>query len=56
MGKEYDVTIDGTGSRGDGIAHIEGLVIFVPGATKGQSVRVKITGIGARAAKAEIVR
>jgi len=42
-GKEYDVTIDAKGAKGDGIAHVDGFVIFVPNASAGEKVRVKIT-------------
>jgi translation initiation factor 2 subunit 2 len=41
-GKEYEVTIDAKGGRGDGIAHVEGFVIFVPGAEKGEVVKIRI--------------
>ena len=44
-GKEYDVKIDGQGSKGDGIAHYEGFVIFVPGAQVGQEIRIRITAV-----------
>jgi len=42
-GKEYEVTIDAKGAKGDGIAHIEGFVIFIPNAQVGEKIRVKIT-------------
>ena len=42
-GREYDVKIDAQGSKGDGIAHYEGFVIFIPGAAVGPDVRVRIT-------------
>lgn len=44
-GKEYEVTIDAQGAKGDGIAHVEGFVIFVAGAKVGEKVRVKITAL-----------
>jgi len=42
-GGVYDVTITDIGERGDGIGKIEGLVIIVPDATPGETVRVRIT-------------
>jgi len=44
-GKVYTVTIDAKGAKGDGIAHVEGFVIFVAGGTVGESVKVKITSV-----------
>ena len=44
-GQEYVVKVDAQGSRGDGIAHYEGFVIFIPGATAGQEVKVRITAV-----------
>ncbi|MCP8323633.1 MAG: TRAM domain-containing protein, partial [Candidatus Methylarchaceae archaeon HK02M2] len=48
MGKEYDVTITEISRRGDGIAKIEGFIIFVPDAKVGQQTRIKIVHIGNR--------
>jgi len=44
-GNEYEVTIDAQGTKGDGIAHIEGFVIFVPNAKIGEKIRIKITAL-----------
>jgi predicted RNA-binding protein with TRAM domain len=41
-GDVHDVTIDGIAREGDGIAHIQGLVIFVPGTKVGDHVTIKI--------------
>ena len=54
-GKEYDVEIQETSRRGDGIARIEGLVVFIPNAKPGDKLRIKITNISRRFAEAEIV-
>lgn len=53
-GKEYDVQITEISRQGDGIARIQGFVIFVKGGKVGQKVKVKITNVGARFATAEI--
>lgn len=55
-GKEYTVTIDAKGAKGDGIAHIEGFVIFVSGAQVGSQVKVKITSVKRTFAVGEIVQ
>jgi predicted RNA-binding protein with TRAM domain len=41
-GDVHDVTIDGIAREGDGIAHIQGLVIFVPDTKVGDQVTIKI--------------
>jgi predicted RNA-binding protein with TRAM domain len=57
VGNEYDVEITDRGKSGtaDGIAKIQGLVIFVKDGRVGYKVRIKITGIGERYAKADLV-
>jgi predicted RNA-binding protein with TRAM domain len=57
VGNEYDVEITDRGKSGtaDGIAKIQGLVIFVKDGRVGDKVRIKITGIGERYAKADLV-
>lgn len=41
-GGVYDVTIQDIARQGDGIARIEGFVIFVPGTKVGDEVRIKV--------------
>jgi predicted RNA-binding protein with TRAM domain len=55
-GKEYEVDITETTAKGEGIARIEGLVIYVANAKPGDHLRIKITKIGVMTAYAEIVR
>jgi predicted RNA-binding protein with TRAM domain len=55
IGKEYDVEIQETSRRGEGITKIEGLVIFVPKTKPGDKVRIKITNISRRFAEAEVI-
>ncbi|MDW0137498.1 MAG: TRAM domain-containing protein, partial [Nitrososphaeraceae archaeon] len=43
MGKEYEVEISEISRRGDGIARIQGFVIFVEGAKTGQKTNIRIT-------------
>ena len=54
-GKEYDVSITEISRKGDGIARIEGFVIFVKGGQVGQNAKVKITQVGERFATADLV-
>lgn len=42
MGKEYEVEISEISKRGDGIARIQGFVIFVGGAKSGQKAKIRI--------------
>jgi predicted RNA-binding protein with TRAM domain len=54
-GKEYDVQVTEISRKGDGIARIQGFVIFVKNGQVGQNVKVKVTQIGGTFATAEIV-
>ena len=53
--KEYDVEIKELSKRGDGVARIEGFVVFVPGTKVGEKVHIKITKVGSRYANAEVI-
>src|SRR5580704_13297584 len=55
VGKEYDVTISDVSRRGDGIAKVDGFVIFVAGAKQGQTVRIKVTQVSNRFASGQLV-
>ena len=55
VGKEYDIKIQETSRRGDGITRIEGLVVFIPNAKLGDKLRIKITTVGRRSAEAEVL-
>jgi predicted RNA-binding protein with TRAM domain len=55
MGKEYEVDIQETSRRGEGIARIKGLVCFVPNTKPGEHVKIRITRISRRFAEAEVV-
>ncbi|OJT94166.1 MAG: hypothetical protein JJ59_04320 [Candidatus Micrarchaeum sp. AZ1] len=52
-GDEVDVTIEAVASKGDGIAKVNGFVVFVKGAKQGESMKVRITDVKARFALAE---
>jgi predicted RNA-binding protein with TRAM domain len=51
--QELEVVIDDIGSRGDGIARIQGFLIFVPRSKIGERVRVRIRSVSAKFAVAE---
>jgi len=42
VGKEYDVSIEDIAREGDGIARVEGFVIFVADAKVGDEAKIKI--------------
>ncbi len=54
-GEEYDVKIEDMGRDGDGIAKIEGFIVFVSGAKKGDEVKIRINSTRRNFAFAEIV-
>ena len=53
--QEYEAEIEDISRRGDGIAKIEGLVIFVPNTKTGDHVKFKITQVGSRFATGELI-
>jgi len=55
IGKEYDVEIQETSRRGEGIARIKGLVCFVPNTKPGDKVKIRISRISRRFAEGEVV-
>jgi len=55
-GKEYEVNITETSRKGEGVARIQGFVIYVANAKPRDQVRIKITRIGVKNANAEIVK
>jgi predicted RNA-binding protein with TRAM domain len=54
-GKEYDVQITEISRKGEGIARIQGFVIFVKDGKVGQNAKIRIVQVGNRFATAEIV-
>ncbi|MEM2971134.1 MAG: TRAM domain-containing protein [Candidatus Bathyarchaeia archaeon] len=51
--QELEVVIDDIGSRGDGIARIQGYLIFVPRSKIGERVKVRIVAVREKFAVAE---
>jgi|GEM_PF-878536 len=54
-GKTYEVKIEDIAQKGDGIARIEGYVIFVPNTRTGQEVTIKIDRVLPKYAFASVV-
>jgi predicted RNA-binding protein with TRAM domain len=54
-GEVYDVTIQDIARQGDGIARIEGFVVFVPGTKVGDEVRIKVDRVLPKFAFASVV-
>ncbi len=55
VGKEYDVEVTEVSRQGDGIARVQGFVVFVKNGKVGQKVKVKIDQVGNRFATATVV-
>jgi len=55
VGKEYEVEVTEVSKQGDGVARVQGFVVFVKSGKAGQKVKVKIDQVGNRFAKATIV-
>ncbi|MCS7125277.1 MAG: TRAM domain-containing protein [Candidatus Bathyarchaeota archaeon] len=53
--QELEVVIDDIGSRGDGVARIQGYLIFVPNSRVGERVKVRILSVSGKFAVAERV-
>jgi predicted RNA-binding protein with TRAM domain len=53
-GKEYEVNITEISRQGDGVARIQGFVVFVQNGKVGNNIKIKITEVGDRFAKATI--
>ncbi len=54
-GEVYDVTIEDIARQGDGIARVEGFVVFVPGTKVGDEVQIKVERVLPKFAFASVV-
>lgn len=54
--KEYEAEIEDISRKGDGIAKIQGFIIFVPNTKQGEHVKFKVTRVGNRFAIGEVVQ
>ena len=55
VGKEYEVAVTDISRKGDGIARIQGFVVFIEKGKVGHKLKVKVTEVADRFAKAIIV-
>lgn len=55
VGDELDVKIEAVGEKGDGIAKVNGFVLFVPNTKEGETVKVKVTRVLRRVGFAEVI-
>jgi predicted RNA-binding protein with TRAM domain len=55
VGKEYEVDVTEISRQGDGIARVQGFVVFVKNGKVGQRVKVRVTEVGGRFGTAIIV-
>ncbi len=54
-GEEHDVKIEAVGEKGDGIARIQGFVVFVPGVKEGDEVKIRVTKVLQKVGFGEVV-
>lgn len=54
-GDEHEVTIEGIGEKGDGIAKVQGYVIIVPNVQKGERVKIKIKAVRGKVSFADVI-
>lgn len=55
QGDVLEVKIEDFSERGDGIAKVQGFVVFVPGTQKGEEVKIKVLEVRRKFALAQIV-
>jgi predicted RNA-binding protein with TRAM domain len=55
VGETYDVSIEDVGREGDGIARVEGFVVFVPNTKKGDNVKIRISKVSRRVGFGEVI-
>lgn len=55
VGKTYNVTIEEVGREGDGIARIDGFVVFVPKTKRGDTVKIRVNKVSWKVGFAELI-
>ena len=55
VGKEYEVDVTEISRQGDGVARVQGFVVFVKNGEVKQNVKVKVEQVGNRFATATLV-
>lgn len=54
VGKIYEVDITEISGKGDGIARVQGFIVFIENGNVGNKIRIKVTEVTDRFAKATI--
>lgn len=54
VGKKYEVDITEISKKGDGIARVQGFIVFIENGKVGNKIRVKVTEVADRFAKATV--
>lgn len=54
-GQQYDVKIEDISRQGDGIARIQGFIIFVPGTSVGDEIKIEVQTVKRNFAVASVV-
>jgi predicted RNA-binding protein with TRAM domain len=55
IGEELEVDITECSPKEEGIAKVQGFVVYVPNATPGNHVKIRVLQVDGKAAKAEII-
>jgi predicted RNA-binding protein with TRAM domain len=55
LGEELEVDVTEFSPKEEGIAKVQGLVVYVPNAKPGSRVKIRISHIDGKTAKAEII-
>jgi len=55
VGEEIEVTVSEVSRRGDGVARIQGFVIFIPNTKQGMQAKIRIKEIRPNFATAEVI-
>lgn len=55
VGEVFEITVENQGGHGDGIAKIDGFIIFIKEAKKGEKIKIKIKEVKRTFAIAEKV-
>ena len=55
VGDEIDVRIDSVGEKGDGVARKNGFILFVPGTSKGDYVKIRISKVLPKVGFAQVI-
>lgn len=55
VGDQLEVEIESHGAKGDGVAKVNGYVLFINNVEKGKSYMVEVTEVGPKFGRAEVI-